>query len=286
MKCPKCHATVKAEPDPAGYFSCSGCGIRLKMPTRPPKQETPSDESGATKPEPPAAAAPEGPPTVRTKAAPPPAPPPPPPPPAAQVTIRPQPAPDPATSAQLDAILKELREVRRLQELVLSRLDSGAAASPPPPLAPPSSPPAEEEEEHIETVDADDLAPPPPAGPNVLLVDDDAATRASAKKALAAAGIDVRIVEDGSGVLGELAARQPSAIVLEAELGGPVPARDLIDSVKATMEWVNIPIVLYTRRQVADEHEARTRYGADAYVVKGPGAEVMLAGRVNEVIHR
>ena len=64
------------------------------------------------------------------------------------------------------------------------------------------------------------------------------------------------------------------------------PGRDFVNIVKATMDWVDIPLVLFTRVPVADEEEARTLHGADLYVQKGPGAEAALAERLAGVLGR
>lgn len=258
MKCPKCHATVTATPDATGYFNCTGCGIKLKVPAKSEQTKT----ARVTRPQF------EGPATLVPNPRP------------ARPSAPAAPVVTPAAIApgQFEALLTEIREVRRLQELMLEKLDARPVAA--------FSAQRAAAADDIETVDADDLAAPSPVGADVLLVDDDATTRAAAEQALRASGVAVRVVSDGSKVLEAIAQRLPSALVLEAELGGAMPARDLIDRIKATMEWVNIPIVLFTRREITAEHEMRTQFGADAYVAKGPGAEVVLAGRVQEVINR
>jgi hypothetical protein len=50
--------------------------------------------------------------------------------------------------------------------------------------------------------------------------------------------------------------------------------------VKATMEWVDVPIVLYTRVPIESQKEARTIHGADELVPKGVGAPEALVARV------
>lgn len=264
MKCPKCHASVTASPDAAGYFNCSGCGVKLKVPQRKASAEDQKKTARVMPPGPPG----EGPPTLVPPGSP-----------ARQKDTKAVPkAAVAASSAQLDTLLREIREVRRIQEQILENLASRPLTAP--------SVGGHAIGDDIETVDADDLAPPAPASRQVLLVDDDKQTRSAAELALGAVGLSVRTMTDGSRVIEAIAERAPAAIVLEAELGGDMPARDLIDRIKATMEWVNIPIVLYTRRQIADENEARTHYGADGFVTKGPGSDVLLAGRVREVIDR
>src|SRR4029078_1629148 len=56
--------------------------------------------------------------------------------------------------------------------------------------------------------------------------------------------------------------------------------------IKATMQWVDIPIVLYTRLPVENQKEARQVHGADEVVRKGPGGDEALGARVISVLRR
>jgi hypothetical protein len=47
--------------------------------------------------------------------------------------------------------------------------------------------------------------------------------------------------------------------------------------IKATMEWVDIPIVLWTREAVPNQKEARQVHGADEVVPKSGGAAALVA---------
>jgi DNA-binding response OmpR family regulator len=55
--------------------------------------------------------------------------------------------------------------------------------------------------------------------------------------------------------------------------------------IKATMEWVDIPIVLWTRETVSNQKEARQIHGADEVVSKSAGAAALVA-RVITVFRR
>ena len=57
-------------------------------------------------------------------------------------------------------------------------------------------------------------------------------------------------------------------IVLELGLGGDMAGKDVINMIKATMEWVDIPIVLWTREPVQSQKEARQIHGADEVVAE------------------
>jgi hypothetical protein len=47
--------------------------------------------------------------------------------------------------------------------------------------------------------------------------------------------------------------------------------------IKATMEWVDIPILLYTRATIASQKEARQIHGADELVPKGNGPAALVS---------
>jgi len=170
----------------------------------------------------------------------------------------------------LEAVIEELRALRSGQEEILALLRGRPA-----PAAEPMMPATEDE---------------PPAVPvaplrsrrrkTVLLIDDDTKTRAAAVAALEQAQVPVRTAADGQGGLAAIAADRPDVIALELTLGGSMAGKDVINMIKATMEWVDIPIVLYTRQPVASQKEARIDHGADEFVLKGQGGPESLVAKV------
>jgi len=46
--------------------------------------------------------------------------------------------------------------------------------------------------------------------------------------------------------------------------------------IKATMEWVDVPIILWTREAVSTQKEARQEHGADELVTKVSGAGALV----------
>jgi CheY-like chemotaxis protein len=178
-------------------------------------------------------------------------------------------------------VLAEIRSVRRMQEDLLAMLRSRPERA--------SVGPDEPD-------DADVGAPPPPraSGPplrarrrkTVLLIDDDDKTRAEVLAALEAAQVPSRAVKDGALGLQAIADEKPDVIVLELDVGGAMAGKDAINMIKATMEWVDIPIVLHTRLPIESQKEARTIHGADELVPKGPGSAEALVQRVIQVFRR
>ena len=96
----------------------------------------------------------------------------------------------------------------------------------------------------------------------------------------------MRAVADGNAGLEAIAAEKPDVIVLELDLAGRMAGKDVVNMIKATMEWVDIPIVLYTRVIVENQKEARITHGADELVPKGAGAAEALVARVIALFRR
>jgi CheY-like chemotaxis protein len=301
MNCPRCKTPVGPLSAPDSIVTCPGCGSRLMT------RSAALRSQGGAKP------------AVPSPAPPPPAPPPPAPslaahPPSAtlpptagvQVGLKTAPTAPPTppdaghppagrkAEARADAdakeenraalaeILSEVRAVREEQGLILEALEGLRRAA----VAPPGRA-------------ADELAEPTvarTAGPGlspirarrrktVVLVDDDPETRAAAVAELQHAEVPVRAFDDGNAALASIAEEKPDVIALELGAGGEMGGRDFVNFVKATMEWVDIPIILWTREPVASQKEARQVHGADELVLKSGGAAALLA-RVITVFRR
>src|SRR5262249_55807016 len=169
------------------------------------------------------------------------------------------------------------------ETLSLLRSVTSHAAAP----APPRAAGSETEEGFTTLDDAPGQAPPLRSRQrkSVLLIDDDDESRRAAIEAFEPADVPVRVAPDGSAGVAWIAMEKPDVIVLELGLSGPMAGKDVINMIKATMEWVDIPIVLYTRVPVASQKEARTVHGADEYVLKEAGADT-LVGRVVRLFRR
>jgi two-component system KDP operon response regulator KdpE len=112
---------------------------------------------------------------------------------------------------------------------------------------------------------------------SVLLVDDDPKTREAALAELQQADVPVRTVEEGHAAVAAIAAEKPDVIALELGLAGDMGAKDLINMIKATMAWVDIPIILWTREGVSSQKEARQIHGADEVVTKASGPKALVS---------
>ncbi|MFI5184448.1 MAG: response regulator [Vicinamibacteria bacterium] len=190
--------------------------------------------------------------------------------------LRSRPATPPGEAATLDAILAEVRAVRKAQDemmaLLRGRPEAASEAARP---APPDDEPA-----------VSPRAIRKGTQKTVLLIDDQDESRREAAAALEQARVPTRAVADGPKGLEALAAERCDVLVVELAIGGVMAGRDVINMIKATMEWIDIPIVLYTRLPIATQKEARTVHGADEVVPKGPGSAEALVARVIQLFRR
>jgi CheY-like chemotaxis protein len=184
--------------------------------------------------------------------------------------IPPRPDEGRATAAQIEAVLAELRALRSIQEDIVEILRARTGAAGGEPLGADALASMEETS-----------APPPVLRArhrkSVLLVDDDEAERKKAVAEMEKAEVPVRAYGDGQQALEAIAQEKPDVIALELDLRGRMAGKDMINMIKATMEWVDIPIVLYTRLPVESQREARTVHGADEFVLKSSGPANLVA---------
>jgi DNA-binding response OmpR family regulator len=164
-------------------------------------------------------------------------------------------------------LLAEIQALRRAQEEMLELLRGSVG-------------PAATNAFPEQTTDGEALEPPSVRArrrKTVLLLDDDPATRDAAQAALTTAEVPLRVVSDGRQAIAAIAEEKPDVIVIELEARGSVAGKDVVNMIKATMEWVDIPIVLWTRATIESQKEARTIHGADEYVLKSQGAEALVS---------
>ena len=276
MKCPRCQHVFSATPDAEGIVTCPSCTVRLR--TRPAAAPAapaaaPSAPAGP-RPVPVAVPAPSkasAAPAEMPRAAPPP-------------VEREDRAPEAALQPGpgLQTVLEELRAIREGQREILELLRQQPASSLPPPggAVVPSFGSFDDER--------------PAAVPavrtrrrkTVLVIDDDPQTLQSVVEALERAEVPVRAVSDGNAGLAAIAEEKPDVLVMELGLRGSMAGKDVINMIKATMEWVDVPIVLHTRLPIENQREARQIHGADEYVLKGPDSAAALVSRVIAVFRR
>jgi CheY-like chemotaxis protein len=293
MQCPRCHAEINVLPDPGGSLVCPGCGVRLMTRAAQLRSGTGGSLPAGSAP----AASPAGePPRPSTTL-----------PPGTPLKKIPRPGEDTARSstgrsgppaaqsgetpasgmpaisravlgsnggASLDTVLAELRAIRETQVQILALLIEKTSGE------------SRVQETFAGFEEARPLAPVRTRRrKTVLLIDDDPATREAAVAELEQAQVPVRAVADGNAGIQAIATEKPDVIAIELGLAGSMAAKDVINMIKATMEWVDIPILLYTRLPLESQKQARAEHGADDLVLKrsGPAA---LVSRVITIFRR
>jgi CheY-like chemotaxis protein len=270
IKCPKCSALIDAAPDELGLVTCGECGARLRskqqvkvtvagnpatsssspsLPRIDPKLAAPADVDHVL---------------ARLDT------------PSPDQTMRPgalpklMSAPGGAQAgAVFDMLLTEIRAIKKNQEQILALLSGRPAAGDAghdPSEAPTQPKAGRAAGKHV-----------------VLIVDDDPKARQEAEAALRPLAT-VKTAADGNSALATIAMEKPDVVVIELAIGGSMPGRDLVNMIKATMEWVDIPILLYTKLPLEDDHAARLEHGADGIVKKGAGSARALGSKVSSVL--
>jgi len=291
MKCPRCNGPITTRPDEAGFILCPQCGARLRSRTTAvvkiqsatePKSPPPPAPAGDTdsvlarleRTASPSATLPPGTPLKKIPRP-------------EERAAAEAAAPGAHGAASLELLLEEIRGVRRLQEEILAALDSRPPSAQSPEPVTPLDDPFEGFQEELPAARASAVATVRSRKrKSVLLIDDDSAERAAVVQALELVDVPVKTAVDGHGGLAAIAMEKPDVIVLELGLGGSMAGKDIINMIKATMEWVDIPIVLYTRMPVASQKEARIEHGADDFVLKGAAGPQNLVKKVIALFRR
>lgn len=254
-RCPRCGNLIDtATADSGGVLSCGGCGAKLRSKptapadTRPPAPDPLTAVADAPRPDPKATIPPGG----------------------RRVVASSDAAGVPAEGATLESVYAELLIVRRLQEQILDRLRGGTALE--------SSP------------GTGDVTPVARAAvrssrrKTVLVVIEDEPLRDTVVTALARAQIPTRSASSGNEGLAEVAREKPDVLVIDFDMRGSMGGKDVVDLVKATMEWVDIPIILYGSAELAGTDPQMQ--GADVIVAKGPGSAATMVETVVAAFRR
>jgi CheY-like chemotaxis protein/predicted RNA-binding Zn-ribbon protein involved in translation (DUF1610 family) len=277
MNCPRCKAEIGPLTNPDAIVTCPGCGSRLMT-----RAAAIRSQGGAAQP----AAAP-----------PPPAPPADPPKPGTDTSpglspqrtavkvgqttlsgkstggaVRSSRKSSASPEVTLEMLLREIQAVRETQQAILAALAGLAGRSAEPFATPATGVPVVDmsASSSLSQIRAQQRK-------TAVLVDDDARTREAATAELEKADIPVRAFDDGNKALSAVAKEKPDVIVLELAVSGELAGKDFVNMIKATMEWVDIPVVLWTRENVSNQREARQIHGADEVVAKSQGAAALVA---------
>jgi CheY-like chemotaxis protein/predicted RNA-binding Zn-ribbon protein involved in translation (DUF1610 family) len=274
MTCPRCKAEIGPLSSPDAIVTCPGCGSRLmtraaairsqggtaQPPAAPAPAADPPKPGSDTSPglSPQRTAVKVGQTTLSGKST--------------GGAVRSSRKSSASPEVTLDMLLREIQAVRETQQAILAAL-AGLAGRSAEPFATPAT-----------GVPVADVSASPSFSQiraqqrkTAVLLDDDARTREAATAELEKADIPVRAFADGNKALSAVAKEKPDVIVLELAVSGELAGKDFVNMIKATMEWVDIPVVLWTRENVSNQREARQIHGADEVVTKSQGAAALVA---------
>ncbi len=119
----------------------------------------------------------------------------------------------------------------------------------------------------------------------VLVIDDDQVARYLVKKHLS--GLPYDVIEASSGVEGVRLARQrlPSVVFLDFVMP-EMSAFDVIDELKKDPATRNIPIIIHTSKNLAEEERKRLEVEASAILSKQSLSREIAIGRIREALEK
>ncbi|MCC6533290.1 MAG: HAMP domain-containing protein [Burkholderiales bacterium] len=119
----------------------------------------------------------------------------------------------------------------------------------------------------------------------LLVVEDDPAERMSIRELLAYDDVDITTVDTGAKALAELRARQYDCVVLDLRLPD-ISGFDLLAEVQKEPALRDVPIVVFTGRELSADEERTLRKMAKSIVLKGVQSPERLLDETALFLHR
>jgi CheY-like chemotaxis protein len=122
----------------------------------------------------------------------------------------------------------------------------------------------------------------------LLIVEDDESQRRSMVELIAADDIEIVTVASGEEALAELQRSHFDCMVLDLGLGGGMSGFDLLERVKSDQRQATreIPIIIYTGRELTPQEETRLRKYAETIIVKDVKSPERLLDETALFLHR
>ncbi len=127
---------------------------------------------------------------------------------------------------------------------------------------------------------------PPEAAPpqlHVLVVDDSITTRTLEQSVLEAAGYRVTVAVDGQDAWDRLVRDPPDLVVSDVEMPR-MNGFDLCRRIRASRRYAELPVVLVTGMETAEDRALGMEVGADAYVLKSSFDQAALLDTIRQLI--
>lgn len=119
------------------------------------------------------------------------------------------------------------------------------------------------------------------APPSILLVEDSLIARDLERNILEAAGYQVEVAVDGIDALEQLEAGEFQLVVTDIEMPR-MDGFELVARIRAKERWKDLPVVVVTAKESAEDRRRGIEVGADAYILKSAfdqGSLLEIIGR-------
>jgi HAMP domain-containing protein/signal transduction histidine kinase/DNA-binding response OmpR family regulator len=124
-----------------------------------------------------------------------------------------------------------------------------------------------------------------PRRKQLLVVEDDAAERLSITELLGHDDIDIKTVETGSEAIASLRHEPPDCVVLDLRLPD-MSGFEVLERIRDDQTLANIPVVVFTGRELTPEEDAQLHTMARSVVVKGVESPERLLDETALFLHR
>jgi len=119
----------------------------------------------------------------------------------------------------------------------------------------------------------------------LLLVEDDAAERRGVSELLAATDIEIATAETGQEALDQLRTQPPDCVVLDLKLPD-MSGFEVLEKIRDDERLCDVPVVVFTGRELSADEDAKLRTMARSVVVKGVESPERLLDETSLFLHR
>lgn len=116
----------------------------------------------------------------------------------------------------------------------------------------------------------------------ILIIDDDASLQEIYRDKLTAEGFEVSQAFEGKEGLRLVRTREPNLIVLDIMLPGGMNGFDILEELKRSVIWKNIPVLILTNLE--NEGKVAKTIGANRYLVKADTTFEEVIKHVKELV--
>jgi HAMP domain-containing protein/signal transduction histidine kinase/DNA-binding response OmpR family regulator len=119
----------------------------------------------------------------------------------------------------------------------------------------------------------------------LLLVEDDEAERKGVSELLGSSDIEIATAETGAAALAQLREQPPDCVVLDLKLPD-MSGFEVLEKIRDDAELSDLPVVVFTGRELSADEDAKLRTMARSVVVKGVESPERLLDETSLFLHR